>query len=380
MWANHCVYQCEGIRLFHQLLAQKQTIQYKYILPINVHSERGAPMEIRSQDNINTYKQYLRTVIGSMKEGTNTDTLEKIVAIFSLMFLAFRYTLAGGAIPSLKEHVIRREIYYVDCNVNLCFWTAYLFITVHNSKDNRRKDSSKIAEAKRIHQRVNGEEFRDNYQGFDFVNDIDNFINKEQVMCRCRHKQFIILFINDGIDANIMYISDVEALTGFRYCNICHKQAFRVSDPNQQTSTRNHMKKCQKNNGKIVKKVILEKFAKPFVPHILSNKTYKYLFANNLTHLFERTQYFVTYDIETLQKKINEKFGDCSQVTATLIPYAIASNVKLSNGIHSINYDIRTENFLDKWLEQLFEEAKQVKKGNKYNDETIPQYYEVPVI
>ncbi|KAA6358741.1 MAG: hypothetical protein EZS28_045732, partial [Streblomastix strix] len=36
--------------------------------------------------------------------------------------------------------------------------------------------------------------------------------------------------------------------------------------------------------------------------------------------------------------------------------------------------------FLDKWLEQLFEEAKQVKKDNKYIDETIPQYYEVPVI
>ncbi|KAA6376801.1 MAG: hypothetical protein EZS28_027672 [Streblomastix strix] len=114
------------------------------------------------------------------------------------------------------------------------------------------------------------------------------------------NKQFNILFINDGINAHIMYISDVEALTGFQYCNI--------------------------------------------------------------------------------QKKVNEKFGDNSQITATLIPYAIASAVKLTNGIHSFYYDIRTENLLDKWLEQLFEEAKLVKKDNKYNDETIPQYYEVPII
>ncbi|KAA6388753.1 MAG: hypothetical protein EZS28_015721 [Streblomastix strix] len=140
------------------------------------------------------------------------------------------------------------------------------------------------------------------------------------------------------------------------------------------------MKKCQKNGGKIVKKVILVKFAKPFVPHILSNKTYKYLLANNLSQLFKPTRYYITYDIETLEKKVNEKFGDSSQVIATLIPYAIASTVKLASGIHSFYYDIRTENFLDKMLEQLFEEAKQVKKDNKYLDETISQYYEVPVI
>ncbi|KAA6368875.1 MAG: hypothetical protein EZS28_035598, partial [Streblomastix strix] len=193
-------------------------------------------------------------------------------------------------------------------------------------------------------------------------------------------KQFNILFINDGINAHIMYISDVEALTGFRYCNICHRQAFRIGDKNLQAQMRNHMKKCQKNNGKIVKKVILERFAKPFVPHILSNKTYKYLLANNLTHLFKPTQYYITYDIETLEKKVNEKFGDCSQVIATLVPYTIASTVKSVSGIHSFYYDIRIDNFMDKWLEQLFEEAVQVKKDNKYKDETVPQYFEVPVI
>ncbi|KAA6371890.1 MAG: hypothetical protein EZS28_032583, partial [Streblomastix strix] len=163
--------------------------------------------------------------------------------------------------------------------------------------------------------------------------------------------QFNILFINDGINAHIMYISDVEALTGFRYCNICHRQAFRIGDKNLQVQMRNHMKKCQKNDGKIIKKVILEKFAKPFVPHILSNKTYK--------------------------KKINKKFNDCSQVNATLVPYSIASIVKSANGIHSFYYDIRTDYFLDKWLEQYFEETKQIWKDNKYKDETIPQYYEV---
>ncbi|KAA6334612.1 MAG: hypothetical protein EZS28_053047, partial [Streblomastix strix] len=118
----------------------------------------------------------------------------------------------------------------------------------------------------------------------------------------------------------------------------------------------------------------------PFVPHILSNKTYKNLLANNLANLFKSTQYYTIYDIETLEKIVNEKFGDCQQVTATLITYDIASTVKLANGIHSFYYDIRTDDQIHMWFEQLFEEAKQVKKDNKNKDETIPQYYEVPVI
>ncbi|KAA6320692.1 MAG: hypothetical protein EZS28_054650, partial [Streblomastix strix] len=183
-----------------------------------------------------------------MQERTNTDTHEKIVSIFSVKLFIFRYPLAGAAIPSLRQHIQRRDIYYVDCKVNLCFWTAYSFITMPNSKDKRWNDCSRIAEAKRIFQRVNGVEFRDNYQGFDFVGDIDNFIKKEQInvlmytfesdpphyeltqnyTANDSDKHFNIQFINDGINAHIMYISDVEALTGFRYCNICHRQAFRI--------------------------------------------------------------------------------------------------------------------------------------------------------
>ncbi|KAA6365471.1 MAG: hypothetical protein EZS28_039002, partial [Streblomastix strix] len=233
------------------------------------------------------------------------------------MLFVFGYPLAGAAIPSLKQHIKRRQIYYVDCKVNLCIWTAYSFITMSNSKDKRWIDCSRIAEAKGIFSRINRVDFRDNYQGFEFVRDIENFINKEQInvhmytfednlphyeltqnyLVNGSNKQFNILFNNDGINAHIMYTSDVEALTGFRY-----------------------------------------------------------------------------------QKKVNEKFGDSSQVTATLIPFAIASIVKLASGIYSFYYDIRTEDFLDNWLEQIFEEAKQVKKDNKYLDETIPQYYEVSVI
>ncbi|KAA6370306.1 MAG: hypothetical protein EZS28_034167 [Streblomastix strix] len=317
--------------------AQEWTIQYKYVLPVNANSERRAPMEIRSQDNINIYKQYLRTVIGSIQERTNSDTHEKIVAIFSIMFFAFRYPLVGAAIPSLKQ--------------------------MPNTKEKRWNDRSGIAEAERLFNSVMGQKFYDNYKGFESVNDIDNFIYIEQLnqhiyiferdplhykltqnyIVNDSDKQLNILYINDGISACLMYISDVEAITGFRYCNICHKQTFR------------------KNGDKNVMKVILERFPKPFVPHILYSKTYKYLVANYLTNLFKPTQYYISYDIETLEKNVNEKFYDSSQDTATLIPYAIASTVKFASRIYSFGFDIRTDYFLDKWLEQLLEESNKIR-------------------
>ncbi|KAA6378021.1 MAG: hypothetical protein EZS28_026455 [Streblomastix strix] len=268
------------------------------------------------------------------------------------------------------------------------------------AKDKHWKDSSRIAEAKRIFQRFNGVEFRNNYQGFLFVNNIDSFINKEQINVHMytysdspllyqrtqnyhadgSGKQFNILFITDRINADILCISDVEALTGFHCYNICHRQTFRIRDPNLQVSTRNHMKKCQINGGKIAKKVVLERFAKPFVLHILSNKTYIYLFANILAHLFKPIQCYIIYDIETLEKKICEKYSESSQVIATLVPYAIASTVKSPSGIHSLYYYFRREYFLGKWLDQMFKGSMQIKKDNKYKDETIPQYFEVRII
>ncbi|KAA6389757.1 MAG: hypothetical protein EZS28_014713, partial [Streblomastix strix] len=71
---------------------------------------------------------------------------------------------------------------------------------------------------------------------------------------------------------------------------------------------------------------------------------------------FKPTEYYITYDIETFEKFIQQNYGEDS---ATIFYKLI---------------------FLDQWLDQVFEEAKQIKKDNKYEDESIPQHFEVPVI
>ncbi|KAA6385792.1 MAG: hypothetical protein EZS28_018678, partial [Streblomastix strix] len=159
----------------------EQKISYKYVLPVDANSERRVPLIIKSQENIVEYKHYLRDVIANMQERTQEDTHQKIVAIFSVMIWVYKFSLAGAAIPSLQKHIKRREVYYVECKQNLCFFTAYSFITMPNSKEKRWKDGSRIAEGKRIFKRIYGKEFDDSYQGFNFATDIDEFIDKEQI-------------------------------------------------------------------------------------------------------------------------------------------------------------------------------------------------------
>ncbi|KAA6396420.1 MAG: hypothetical protein EZS28_008052 [Streblomastix strix] len=127
-----------------------------------------------------------------------------------------------------------------------------------------------------------------------------------------------------------MYIADVNGLLGIKICPICKVHAIPAHDKYNHVKRKMdaHMKKCKENqrllsenihiklqfDGQIVKRVVLEKYPKPYAPHVLSNKSYK------------------------------------------------------------------TVNFVDEWFKQLFEEAKQVKFDNKYNDENIPQCFDVPVL
>ncbi|KAA6391873.1 MAG: hypothetical protein EZS28_012599 [Streblomastix strix] len=110
-----------------------------------------APTTIRNQMDLADYKRFIRNHIIQMQEKTIMDSKEKIVG-------------AGGGriIPSLKKHIMRREIRYIDLeknNQNLCFFLAYSFITMPDIKADvaadgsaivakRYKEHSHIAEAK----------------------------------------------------------------------------------------------------------------------------------------------------------------------------------------------------------------------------------------
>ncbi|KAA6368980.1 MAG: hypothetical protein EZS28_035493, partial [Streblomastix strix] len=142
-----------------------------------------APTTIRTHLDLAEYKRFIRNHIIQMQEKTIMDTKEKIIGILSIMIQVFRLPHAGAGgggrtIASLKKHILRREIRYIDPeknNLNLCFFLAYPFITMPDIKADvaadgsaiaakHYKEHSRIAEAKRLFQGIYGKEIDDNYQ------------------------------------------------------------------------------------------------------------------------------------------------------------------------------------------------------------------------
>ncbi|KAA6403099.1 MAG: hypothetical protein EZS28_001377 [Streblomastix strix] len=253
-----------------------------------------APTTICTHLDLADYKRFIRNHIIQMQEKTIMDTKEKIVGIFSIMIQVFRLPHAGACggrtIPSLKKHIMRREIRYIDPeknNQNLCFFLAYSFITMPDIKAEVAADSSAIAakcfkehsritESKRLFQRIYGKKIDDNYNGFNFATEADQFIQNENLninVCAYEEttatstttnsgsyylwkqyrrneqneqtKDFNVLLITDTINeiqtAQVFYINDVEALTGLKYCPICGVQLDK-SEPFPQEAFRNSIR------------------------------------------------------------------------------------------------------------------------------------------
>ncbi|KAA6354497.1 MAG: hypothetical protein EZS28_049976, partial [Streblomastix strix] len=131
-------------------------------------------------------------------------------------------------------------------------------------------------------------------------------------------------------------IANKQALTGLKFCPHCNSKAFDPKDKNYSRDYEKHTIKCENNEGKIVKKVKLDYIQKPFVPHIMQNKTYQYLLTNGRQHEFKPTQYFITYDLETVPKIVNKKFGKSSYQMYELFPLSVASTIRNKQGIKKI--------------------------------------------
>ncbi|KAA6383253.1 MAG: hypothetical protein EZS28_021220 [Streblomastix strix] len=137
-----------------------------------------APTTLRTHLDLAEYKRFIRNHIIQMQEKTIMDAKKKIIGIFSIMIQVFRlpHVGAGGGrtIPSLKKHIMRRKIRYIGLeknNQNLCFFLAYSFITMPDIKAEgsvgakRYMEHSRIAEAKRLFQRICGKKIDHNYNG-----------------------------------------------------------------------------------------------------------------------------------------------------------------------------------------------------------------------
>ncbi|KAA6382788.1 MAG: hypothetical protein EZS28_021685 [Streblomastix strix] len=200
-----------------------------------------------------------------------------------------------------------------------------------------------------------------------------------------------ILIVQEDIGGKLAQhafaVANKEALTGLKFCPFCKSKGFDTKCPHFLRDYEKHTKKCEQNDGKIVKNVQLDQIAKPFCPHITQNKTYQYLLAHGRQKEFKPTQYYITYDLETMEKIVNKQFGKSSKQISELVPLSVASTIKNKQGIHTIYSDLRNgDDFITQWLKQVFEEAVIIYQDNQYFtpagtiDKNMQYNVEVPVI
>ncbi|KAA6391148.1 MAG: hypothetical protein EZS28_013322 [Streblomastix strix] len=384
-------------------------ITYRIQLPDENHTQNHAPTILYNRESINEFKQFVRSTNMRMQECTQMiDTKDLMVAIFSMQIISYRLPFPGKNMEELiKIHKNKKSIIkYIHCDddYNTCFWYNLTCTTKPDSKGIEIDRYSRIAEGKRLLfefysvKKENQHEFLKNYLGFT-QDDSLKVCQKYNININCyeyddknvevpynlftnysidnqQAKNYNILLLNDD-DGNqhLMYIISVVRLLGIKICPICINHAVFTKDPNNNSKRKmdTHMKECQKNNGLIKKYVTLEKFPKLFISRITSNKTYRCLIAQNREAEYKPTQYYITFRFQTELQKVS------GRNYPILNPTAVASTFKAKNYIKTVSYDNWQEDFVEKWVDQVFSEALQIRSDNKFSDE-VPQRYEVPII
>jgi hypothetical protein len=118
----------------------------------------------------------------------------------------------------------------------------------------------------------------------------------------------ILLHICSTLNGNIinhsMIITNVEKLTGLRFCSkYCF--GFRTSDHH----TERFIKHCKEYDGKFHKKLKLNS-SLALVPHIMKNKALQYMFAHKIElKKYSPVSSYITYDFETMN---NSHVGNSS--------------------------------------------------------------------
>ncbi|KAA6387854.1 MAG: hypothetical protein EZS28_016620 [Streblomastix strix] len=387
-------------------------VDYGYILPRDTRIQEHASKVIQFEEDIEEFNQYIKSAIINMQSYIIDSTKQRFIAIYSMMIKTYNLQpqIVGASTKELIDFHCggRKNVIYKNTgNNNICYMEAVAKALHPDTKEKRYKSESIISIRREYLVQIlelpfdsKSRKMTDLLKTFDGL-DITKCanivsqklkINQDIYYYDNKHKNYYgglqVMYQDEIADQNkttlhqeiktsgilvveseqennkithAFAITNKQALTGLKFCPHCNSKAFDPKDKNYSRDYEKHIIKCENNEGKIEKKVKLDYIQKPFVPHIMQNKTHQYLLANGRQHEFKPTQYFITYDLETVPKIINKKFGKSSYQMYELFPLSVASTVRSK------------------------QEAEQVNADNQYltaagiKDKTIPYSMEVPI-
>jgi len=172
-------------------------------------------------------------------------------------------------------------------------------------------------------------------------------------------------------------IKDLDTLTHRKWCPKCN-EFYAVMDKhcNAVRDLERHLENCK---GMQKKKLRLATKSLLYCTHITRNPILQYLVAYGHTNIFGSklhensiaftlTLGYITYDFETMDEIVESPENpQTTTILAKLKPLSVAMTVSTSI-TKSFYFDIREENFLDKFIEKLWEQAKVIAEYNIQNN------------
>ncbi|KAA6382854.1 MAG: hypothetical protein EZS28_021620 [Streblomastix strix] len=167
-----------------------------------------------------------------------------------------------------------------------------------------------------------------------------------------------------------MFIKDIDRVVGGYLRKKCNQKLFNRTSNNFSRDQKKHNESCkgpdQQKNPK------LDQLALQFMPYLKSNKTIQKLFAAGQTKQFPKDQeQGVSYILQPTKnykcieaETVEEQNQDYEQIYTQLKPLSIVIGTQINNKIQSKYIDIRTQDFMNKFIEQMWKLANEVNEAN----------------
>ncbi|KAA6373464.1 MAG: hypothetical protein EZS28_031009 [Streblomastix strix] len=316
------------------------------------------------------------------------------VALYSFVIIVYELPLGTKLRPEVQwfnQHDYTRSI---DCDYNICWFIAASFQLHPEINNNKSRIANGIELFLQFNEQVHKEGGRLNkeqkqllkeYEGFNqdtYLEKFQQYFNLNIMTYEYDHseKQFnktneyivnqdwqtthillapLSIQGDENPQVHAMFIKDIDRVVGGYLCKKCNQKLFNRTSAHFGRDLKTHLESCKGPDQQ--KHPKLDKLAQPFMPYLNSNKTIQKLFATGQTKLFPKdqeqgvsdilqpTKNYMCIDAETVEEQDQEN----DQIYSQLKPLSIVIGTQINNKIQSKYIDIRTQDFMNKFIEQI---------------------------
>ena len=381
--------------------------QFQYRAPTYIRQERQEEDFEKFDTKINDDLRYLYAVRYSTSAVKPICVCQALLVIYTVKAVGGKVILPDVLAKSHRENIIT----YVN-DYNLCFWVAAYTHLFWKERMHLEKHMGKVKSlCCEFYGEYNlGKDEKDHfirfYPGFNIEEEMSTFINKYKtnvLIYKPTNKQYTEFKISDKfiydsksdntmklllmylplatqpeiIVPHITLIKNLDGLTKRKWCTQCGEFFVHLDkNCNAARDMERHLEFCK---GMQKKKLVLSNKSLLYCTHITRNYCLKYLVANKHTDIFGKslhdksipfnpTKGFITYDFETMEEILDTSNEQkATTILAQLKALSVAMTVKTDTE-ESFYFDIREENFIDKFINELFEQARIVIDYNIKNN------------